>query len=36
MLAVLNIPLIGVWASMLRIPNHIFLPLILMVVVIKG
>ncbi|MEI8153104.1 MAG: tripartite tricarboxylate transporter permease [Hyphomicrobiales bacterium] len=34
MLLVLNIPLIGVWVSMLRIPNYIFLPLILMLAVI--
>jgi putative tricarboxylic transport membrane protein len=34
MLLVLNIPLIGVWVSMLRIPAYIFLPLILMLAVI--
>lgn len=31
MLVILNIPLIGVWVSLLRVPNHVFLPLILMV-----
>jgi len=31
MLVVLNIPLIGLWVSLLRVPNHIFLPIILMV-----
>jgi putative tricarboxylic transport membrane protein len=34
MLLILNIPLIGVWVSLLRIPHHIFLPLILILVVI--
>lgn len=34
MLLILNVPLIGVWVSLLRIPNHIFLPLILMLAVI--
>ena len=34
MLLVLNIPLIGVWISILRIPTYIFLPLILMLAVI--
>jgi putative tricarboxylic transport membrane protein len=34
MLLVLNIPLIGVWVSMLRVPAYIFLPLILMLAVI--
>jgi putative tricarboxylic transport membrane protein len=31
MLVILNIPLIGVWVSLLRVPNHVFLPIILMV-----
>jgi putative tricarboxylic transport membrane protein len=31
MLVVLNIPLIGLWVSLLRVPNHVFLPIILMV-----
>lgn len=34
MLLILNVPLIGVWVSLLRIPNHIFLPLILMLTVV--
>ena len=34
MLLVLNVPLIGVWVSLLRIPNHILFPLILMIAVI--
>ncbi|KLK90587.1 hypothetical protein AA309_24955 [Microvirga vignae] len=34
MLLILNIPLIGLWVSLLRIPHHIFLPLILILVVI--
>jgi putative tricarboxylic transport membrane protein len=34
MLLLLNIPLIGVWVSLLRIPHHIFLPVILMLAVI--
>jgi putative tricarboxylic transport membrane protein len=34
MLLVLNIPLIGIWVSMLRIPAHIFLPTILILAVI--
>jgi putative tricarboxylic transport membrane protein len=34
MLLILNIPLIGIWVSMLRIPLYIFLPLILMLAVI--
>lgn len=29
MLVILNVPLIGIWVSLLRIPKHIFLPLIL-------
>ncbi|MGV3655640.1 MAG: tripartite tricarboxylate transporter permease [Noviherbaspirillum sp.] len=29
MLLILNIPFIAVWVSLLRIPNHIFLPIIL-------
>jgi putative tricarboxylic transport membrane protein len=33
-LLVLNIPLIGVWVSMLRIPRHIFLPIILLLAAI--
>jgi putative tricarboxylic transport membrane protein len=33
-LVILNIPLIGIWVSLLRIPNHIFLPLILLLAVI--
>jgi putative tricarboxylic transport membrane protein len=34
MLVVLNIPLIGLWVSLLRVPNHVFLPIILMVATI--
>jgi putative tricarboxylic transport membrane protein len=34
MLLALNIPLIGIWVSLLRIPYHIFLPVILVLVVI--
>jgi len=34
MLLVLNVPMIGVWVSVLRIPYHIFLPLILLMAVI--
>jgi putative tricarboxylic transport membrane protein len=34
MLLILNVPLIGVWVSMLRVPPYIFLPLILMLAVI--
>lgn len=30
MLLILNVPLIGLWVSLLRIPKHIFLPLILL------
>lgn len=33
-LFILNVPMIGVWVSMLRIPHHIFLPLILILIVI--
>ena len=34
MLLILNVPLIGVWVSMLRIPSHVFLPFIIMLAVI--
>ena len=34
MLLVLNVPLIGVWVSLLKIPHYIFLPLILMIATI--
>jgi putative tricarboxylic transport membrane protein len=34
MLLILNVPLISLWVSLLRVPNHIFLPLILMVATI--
>ena len=34
MLLILNIPLIGVWVSMLRIPLHVFLPFIIMLATI--
>ncbi|HEY9281012.1 MAG TPA: tripartite tricarboxylate transporter permease [Eoetvoesiella sp.] len=34
MLLILNIPLISVWVSLLRIPHHIFLPMILVLTVI--
>src|SRR5690606_30100855 len=34
MLVVLNVPLIGIWVSLLRIPKHVFLPLILLLAVI--
>ena len=30
MLVILNVPLVSVWVSLLRVPNHIFLPVILM------
>lgn len=33
-LLVLNIPMIGLWVSMLRVPRHIFLPIILVIAVI--
>lgn len=31
MLLILNVPLVGLWVSMLRIPNYLFLPAILIV-----
>lgn len=31
MLLILNVPLVGLWVSMLRIPNYLFLPAILVV-----
>lgn len=34
MLMVLNVPLVGVWVSLLRIPQHILLPFILLIAVI--
>jgi putative tricarboxylic transport membrane protein len=34
MLLILNVPMIGVWVSLLRIPKRILLPLILMVAII--
>jgi putative tricarboxylic transport membrane protein len=34
MLVVLNVPMIGVWVSMLRIPLHVFLPMILVAAVV--
>ncbi|MBI4292353.1 MAG: tripartite tricarboxylate transporter permease [Betaproteobacteria bacterium] len=34
MLVVLNVPMIGVWVSMLRIPTYIFLPLILLAAIV--
>ena len=34
MLLILNVPLISLWVSLLRVPNHIFLPVILMVATI--
>ena len=34
MLLILNIPMIGIWVSLLRIPQHIFLPVILLVAII--
>jgi putative tricarboxylic transport membrane protein len=34
MLLILNVPMIGVWVSLLRIPNYIFLPLILLMATI--
>jgi putative tricarboxylic transport membrane protein len=34
MLLVLNIPMIGIWVSLLRIPQYIFLPLILLIAII--
>lgn len=33
-LVILNVPLIGIWVSLLRIPHYIFLPLILMLATI--
>lgn len=30
MLVILNVPLVSVWVSLLRVPNHVFLPIILM------
>lgn len=33
-LLILNIPMIGVWVSMLRVPRHIFLPIIVVIAVI--
>src|SRR3546814_17646845 len=32
-LVVLNVPMISLWVSLLRIPNHIFLPLVLLLAV---
>jgi len=34
MLLILNVPMISIWVSLLRIPHYIFLPLILLVAVI--
>jgi putative tricarboxylic transport membrane protein len=34
MLMILNVPMIGVWVSLLRIPQHILLPLILLIAII--
>jgi putative tricarboxylic transport membrane protein len=34
MLLILNVPMIGVWVSLLRIPHYIFLPVILMIAII--
>lgn len=34
MLLILNVPMIGIWVSLLRIPRHIFLPFILLVAAI--
>ncbi|MBZ9894373.1 MULTISPECIES: tripartite tricarboxylate transporter permease [unclassified Mesorhizobium] len=34
MLLLLNVPMIGIWVSMLRIPLHIFLPAILLLAII--
>ena len=34
MLMILNVPMIGIWVSLLRIPQHIFLPAILLVAII--
>jgi putative tricarboxylic transport membrane protein len=33
-LLVMNVPMISVWVSLLRVPNHVFLPLILLMAVI--
>jgi putative tricarboxylic transport membrane protein len=30
MLVILNVPLVSVWVSLLRVPNHVFLPIILL------
>ena len=34
MLVILNVPLVGLWVSLLRVPNHLFLPVILIVATI--
>jgi putative tricarboxylic transport membrane protein len=34
MLVILNVPMISIWVSLLRVPHHVFLPLILLVAVI--
>ncbi len=34
MLLILNVPMIGIWVSLLRIPQHIFLPVILLVAIV--
>ena len=34
MLLILNVPMIGIWVSLLRIPQHIFLPVILLIAII--
>jgi putative tricarboxylic transport membrane protein len=34
MLMILNIPMIGVWVSLLRIPQHIFFPFILLIAIV--
>ncbi len=34
MLMILNVPLIGVWVSLLRVPHHIFLPVIVLLATI--
>ena len=34
MLLILNVPMIGIWVSLLRIPHYIFLPVILLIAII--
>jgi putative tricarboxylic transport membrane protein len=34
MLVILNVPMISIWVSLLRVPHHVFLPLILLIAVV--